>query len=725
MSAHGEAFCDHCLLPLGRRPLQRRLNGAERNFCCYGCCIAYQVMEGRGEEAEAAWLLIRLGVAAFLSMNIMLVSLFLYTDALSSADAHLLPWIHGLLFAFATPAIVLLGGPFLRETFQYALAGRLTASALIVVGVAAAYFYSVFAMFEGAHVYFDTAAMVLLLFTLGRYLEAAARANAARDLEPLLAAESELATVVLDGIDTRRPARDVMPGMLVRVMPGERIPVDGVISEGESNVDEAVITGESRPVQKAPGAPVIAGSVNFDGPLLIRSSGAGTDTRWARICRSVREALSHRSPTQCIADRIVATSVPIVLVLSGLTAAYWARSLPFDQALLTGLAVLVVACPCAVGLAAPLATTLGIGQLARRGCLVRDPGVLEALAGLKCVAFDKTGTLTAGRPTVVDLELDSVERDEVLWRASSLAQYSDHALARALIVAAKARGVRPAPAQDVHIVPGRGIVGTLGGERIAIGNALLMDDAGYSHSSHLSARACAADTDGHSLIHVGWGDRVRALLLLDDTPRPEAAAAVAGLKTRGMHLVLLTGDLQGAADRIAGTVGIAHVEARLPPEAKQQVLHRLRKTQGVVAMVGDGLNDGPVLADADVGIAVGSATDLAREAAALVLPDGGLWLLPWVVDVAHAVRRTILTNLLWAFGYNLIALTAAALGLLQPILAAAVMAGSSVLVVTNSIRLLRLPEPAPPDIGGRQSLDFHQELPPKTSAVNAEYQPTA
>ncbi|AWM29343.1 heavy metal translocating P-type ATPase [Sinorhizobium fredii] len=725
MSLQGEGFCDHCLLPLGRRPLQRMLNGTERSFCCYGCCIAYQVREGRGEDAEAAWLLIRLGVAAFLSMNIMLVSLFLYMGVFSGADARLLPWVHGLLFAFATPAVVLLGQPFLQETVQHAAAGRLNSSSLVVVGVASAYFYSVFAMFNGAHVYFDTASMVLLLFTLGRYLEAAGRARASRDLEPLLAAESEIATVVLDGVETRRSVRDVMPGMLVRVLPGDRIPVDGVISEGESNVDESVITGESRSVHKAPGTPVIAGSVNFDGPLLIRSSGAGSNTRWARICRSVRDALSHRSPTQRIADRVVAISVPIVLALSGLTAVYWAQSQPIDQALLIGLAVLVVACPCAVGLAAPLATTLGIGRLARCGCLVRDPGVLEALAGLRCVAFDKTGTLTVGRPTVVDIERDGVETEDVLARASGLEQYSEHALARAVTAAAKLRGIRPAPAQDIRIVPGRGILGTFGGEPMAAGNELLMSDLGWPLSSHLRARARAIEADGHSLIDVGWGGRVQALLSLDDTPRPEASAAVAGLESRGMHLVLLTGDLQEPARRIAAVVGIGHVEARLSPEAKRQVLHRLRKERAAVAMVGDGLNDGPVLADADVGIAVGSATALARETAALVLPDGGLWMLPWVVDVARAVRRTILTNLLWAFGYNLIALTAAALGFLQPILAAAVMAGSSVLVVMNSMRLQQLPDPDPSEIAGRQAQAFHQETSPNTSAVKAEYQPTA
>ena len=259
--------------------------------------------------------------------------------------------------------------------------------------------------------------MVLMLFTIGSYIEAAGRAKAARDLEPLLAAESECATVVDDGIETRRPVRDIGAGMRVRVRPGERIPVDGVVVEGSSHTDEAVITGESRQIAKRAGSAVIAGSINLDGPLLIQSSGAGSATRWAQICRSVRDALSRRSPTQRIADRVVGVSVPFVLILGALTVAYWAQSMPFDRALLIGLAVLVVACPCAVGLAAPLATSLGIGRLARCGCLVRDPGALEALARTRLLAFDKTGTLTSGRPRIVGIESDGVATDEVLARA--------------------------------------------------------------------------------------------------------------------------------------------------------------------------------------------------------------------------------------------------------------------------------------------------------------------
>ncbi|OKO77716.1 ATPase P, partial [Bradyrhizobium sp. NAS80.1] len=445
--------------------MQRTVNGESHAFCCYGCCIAFQVKNGKSEEWEAAWLLIRLGVGGFLSMNIMLFSLLLYAGEFTGVDERLLPWIHLLLWVFATPALIILGGPFFVETWRDALDGRVTSSALIGLGVGAAYLYSAFAVLErGPHVYFDTATMVLMLFTVGRYLEAAGRARAARNLEPLLAAESECATLVEGGLEARRPVREAGVGALVRVRPGERIPLDGTVVEGESHADEAVITGEGRLVPKGVGSAVIAGSINMDGPLLMRSTRAATDTRWAQICRSVRDALTRRSPTQRLADRIVGIFVPLVLSLGGLTALYWMQWLPFDRALLIGLSVLVIACPCAVGLAAPLATSLGIGRLARRGCLIREPSALEELARTRLVAFDKTGTLTSGRAHVVRIETDGTAANEVLARAAGLERHSEHGFGRAITEAAAARGLDPVVIGDVRILPGRGIRGNADGQ---------------------------------------------------------------------------------------------------------------------------------------------------------------------------------------------------------------------------------------------------------------------
>jgi Cu2+-exporting ATPase len=395
-----------------------------------------------------------------------------------------------------------------------------------------------------------------------------------------------------------------------------------------------------------------------------------------------------------LADRAVGIAVPLVLILGVLTVLYWAQWLSFDRALLIGLAVLVVACPCAVGLAAPLATSLGVGRLARCGCLVRDPAALETLARTRLLAFDKTGTLTVGRARVVDIASDGVTTSEVLARAAGLERHSEHGFASAITAAAMTRNIEPVVARDIRILPGHGIEGTVGGERVAAGNGALMGDLGWSLAATLRERGGALEAGGYSVIYVGWGERVRGVLALDDALLAEARSTINALRDRGLHVILLTGDLEGAAQRVAVAVGIDDVQAALSPEAKRAALKRRRMRYDAVAMVGDGLNDGPVLADADVGIAVGSATDLARETAAIVLPAGGLFMLPWVIDVARAVRANILTNLVWAFGYNLVALTLATLGLLQPILAAAVMAGSSILVVLNSLRLERLPDPA-------------------------------
>jgi len=702
MSKGGNHLCSHCSLPIGIRGMERTLNGEECTFCCYGCCIAYQVKIGRSEEWDAAWLLIRFGVGAFLTMNIMLISLLLYAGTFGGADAWLLPWIHLLLWAFATPALIILGEPYFRETWIQAKQGRITASALVVLGVGAAYAYSVFATIEGSEqIYFDTATMVLMLFTLGSYIEAAGRAKAARDLEPLLAAESECATLADEGAETRRPVRDIKPGMVVSVKPGERVPVDGVVVEGESHTDEAVITGESRQIAKGVGSTVIAGSMNLDGPLLVRCTGAGSATRWAQICRSVRDALSRRSPIQRLADRVVGVSVPIVLVLGGLTVAYWSQTIPFDRALLIGLAVLVVACPCAVGLAAPLATSLGIGRLARSGCLVRDAGTLEALARTKVIAFDKTGTLTSGRPRIVGIESEGAGTEEVLARAAGLERQSEHGLARAVTAAAAARSIAPVEASNIRAVPGRGIRGQTGGEPVAAGSGAFMRDLGFTLAPALAERARSMEESGYSVIYVGWAGRVHAVMSLDDTLHPEARATIEALRRLGLRVVLLTGDLAPAARRIAAMVGIEDVQAGLSPEAKQEALARYHAKDEIVAMVGDGLNDGPVLAKADVGIAVGSATDLARETAALVLPKDGLWILPWAITVARKGWGITLSNLMWAFGYNLIALVLAMAGVLQPVLAAAVMASSSLLLVVNSLRLSQIPDPEPLESPGK------------------------
>jgi Cu2+-exporting ATPase len=689
------ALCSHCLLPIRGRGHDRQVQGEDHRFCCYGCCLAFQVAHGEGEESDAAWLLIRLGIGAFLAMNIMLFSLLLYSGTFEQGHAGVRRVVHLVLWALATPALLILGWPLFWETWRAAAERRLTSATLISLGAGTAYAYSALAVvIGGSEVYFDTATMLLVLFTLGRYLEASGRARAMRSLAPMLAAEKEDVTVVDGGAEVRIPAREVTIDTLVLVRPGERVAVDGVVVEGSSHVDEAAITGESRPVAKGSGVAVLSGSINHDGALLIRSTGRGTATRWVRIARLVRHALAQQSHAQRLADRIAAGFVPAVLVLAGLTILFWAQRTTFEEALLTGLAVLVVACPCGLGLAGALATTLGIGRLARRGCLVRGGQVVEDLSGVRVVAFDKTGTLTSGATYVTGIETDGTPADEVLRIAAGLERSSEHPLARAVVKAATQRGISPAPARPASAVPGHGILGEAAGQPVAIGSGAWFAELAWPVPVELVRGAHRLEAAGDSLMYVGWSGQVRGVLALGDTLLPEASAMVRAVRGMGLHTVLLTGDRAEVAGRIAAEVGVNACEAGLPPESKQAALARWRAGRGPVAMIGDGLNDGPVLAVADVGIAVGSATDLARETADIVLPQGGLGLLPWVIKLSWAVRRTILTNLAWAFGYNAIGLVLAVSGHLQPILAAVLMAGSSLLVVANSLRLERFADPS-------------------------------
>ena len=683
------ALCSHCFLPLGRGRHDAEVAGENRNFCCYGCCLAFQVAHGENEEADAAWLLIRLGTGAFLSMNIMLFSLLLYSDKLDMAGETIRPIVHWGLFLLAAPTILLLGGPFLREAWQEAARLRLGSSALVILGVGAAFLYSVLAMAAGGErVYFDTATMVLVLFTLGRYLEAAGRARAMRSLAPMLAPEREWVTVLEDGVETSKAVREIRAGVNVLVRPGERIGVDGVVIEGASYVGEAVVTGESSPVAKHPGATVLAGSVNHDGPLVIMTHGDGTASRWMGIARSVREALGRRSRAERLAERVAGAFVPAVLGLALATLIYWSERAPSGEALLHGLAVLVVACPCALGLAAPLATSIGIGSLARRGCLARGGDVLESLAMVGTIAFDKTGTLTLGEPRLGGMATDGLTPDEVLALAAALEARSEHPLAKGVRAEAETRGLPLLAVRNVQTVPGHGVSGEVDGVRVAAGSPAWLAKLGFAMPASLAPAALRLENEAGSLIHVGLGSNIAGVLAMDDPLRPEARQVVAAIRGLRIDMLLLTGDRALSARRVASALRIERVESGMTPEAKQSLL---AQQGGRWAMVGDGLNDAPVLAAAGLGIAVGSATDLAREASDLVLPEGGLAMLPAAIGLSRAVRRTMIVNLLWAFSYNAAALALAASGHLLPVLAAALMAGSSLVVVLNSLRLERFP----------------------------------
>jgi Cu2+-exporting ATPase len=401
-----------------------------------------------------------------------------------------------------------------------------------------------------------------------------------------------------------------------------------------------------------------------------------------RISRLVREALARKSLTGDMVDRAAAVFIPFVLLLAAWSLWFWSGRIPFDQALLTALAVLVVACPCSLGLAAPLATTLGIGEAAQRGILIRGGGVLEKLARVRAIAFDKTGTLTQGKPDLVTIIADDATEHEVLQSAVALALASEHPLARTIAhERAKGRSAIPV-ASEVQAHLGLGITGDVDGEYCVMGSRAFMASLGWTIGQELMK----GDTEGNTVVYVGWRGCAHGLIALSDPTLPEAGAVIAALHARGLDTLLLSGDRERVVARVADTLNIAHWQSELVPEAKVQALQEWTRRRGPIAMVGDGLNDGPVLSVASVGIAVGGATDLARESADVTLPAGALKNLPWLLELAARVRRSILANLAWALGYNTIALSLAVAGMLQPVIAAGLMAGSSLLVVVRSLR---------------------------------------
>lgn len=681
------AACDHCHLPVGAMAHDREVDGEARLFCCYGCCLAYQVHHGEKDEPEAAALLIRLGVGAFLAMNIMAFSLLLYSGTFGEADGWLVNLIHWLLWILTTPLIVILGGPFIAGAWQAARRLEVSTDTLVSIGALSAYGYSAYQVVQGSGiVYFDTATMVLVLFTLGRYLEAQGRVRAARSLAPMLAAERASVRVVVDGVDAMQPARSVQPGVIVRVLPGERVVVDGIVVAGRSECDESILTGQPETRPKVPGARVHAGSTNGAGHLLVRATAAGTDTRWMHISRLVREALARKSLTGDLVDRVAMVFIPFVLLLAAGTLWFWSSRSSFDEALLAGLAVLVVACPCSLGLAAPMATTLGMGRAAQRGILIRGGGVLEKLARVRAIAFDKTGTLTLGRPRSVSVTVDGATEGQVLGRAAQLAAGSEHPIARALVQEKAAWSEGMASARDIQAHPGAGVSGEIDGESCAMGSAAFMAALGWAIGPALSRPDRA---EGHTLVYVGWGERTRGRIALADQILPEAERVIATLRERGLVTLLLSGDREDVVAQTAGMLGMVSWRSELMPEDKVRALRQWGKERGPIAMVGDGLNDGPVLAAAAVGIAAGGATDLARASADVTLPEGALASLPWLLELATRVRKSIRANLVWALGYNVIALALAAAGFLQPVIAAGLMAGSSLLVVFRSLRANR------------------------------------
>jgi len=613
-------------------------------------------------------------------------------------------WMPGAGVQFVLASIVQFGfgARFYRAAWRAVRAGSGNMDLLVALGTSAAWGVSVYAMLahpgDDAHLYFEASAVVITLVRFGKWLEARAKRQTTDAIRALNALRPDRARVRENGVEREVPLGAVRVSTVVVVRPGERLPVDGVVLEGRTHIDESLITGESLPVPKAPGDPVTAGSINGDGAIAVRTTAIGAETTLARIIRLVESAQAEKAPIQRLVDRVSAVFVPAILVIAALTLAGWfIAGASAETAILNAVAVLVIACPCALGLATPAAIMAGTGVAARHGVLIKDAEALETAHNVSVVAFDKTGTLTLGQPSLTAFEAaEGVGRAEALAFAAAVQQQSDHPLAKAVVAAFKAQspdaGV-PA-ASHARAVPGRGVEAEVGGRRLAIGSARWLDELALAVPPALAARAKALEEAGNTVSWLsgagaaGEPDRVLALLAFGDTVKPTAREAIARLKTMGIRSVLVSGDNAGSVAAVATQLGIDETHAQVLPDDKARTIHDLKmRTGGIVAMAGDGINDAPALAAADIGIAMATGTDVAMHAAGITLMRGDPALVAAAIDISRRTWRKIQQNLFWAFVYNLIGVPLAAFGLLNPMIAGAAMAFSSVSVVTNALLL--------------------------------------
>jgi len=592
-------------------------------------------------------------------------------------------------FALALVVQAVFGARFYRGAWHALRARTGNMDLLVALGTSAAFGLSAWELAQGRgdHLYFEASAAVVALVRLGKWLEGRARRSAGEAIRALERLRPERARVRRDGTDHELPIAGLRAGDILVVRPGERIPADGVVQDGAGGVDESLLTGEALPVPKQPGSRVVGGSLNGEALLLVRATAVGAEGQLARMVRLVENAQAAKPPVQRLVDRVSAVFVPVVVGLAALTfLGWWLAGAGLEVAAVNAVAVLVIACPCALGLATPAAIMAGTGVAARHGILIRDAAVMEQARAVRTVVFDKTGTLTEGRPALVALHpAPHVVEADLLRLAAALQAGSEHPLGRA--VQARAAGLDIPQATGVRTLPGRGLEGTAEGQALLLGSRRLMDEAGVG-TVPLAAEAAGLEAAGRTVSFLAADGRLLGLLGFGDAVKHGAAEAVAALRALGLRVVLLTGDNQGAADAAARALGIDEVQAQALPEDKVNRVAALRR-HGPVAMVGDGVNDAPALAAADLGLAMATGTDVATAAAGITLMRGDPALVPAALDIAARTYRRIRQGLFWAFAYNVVGIPLAAAGLLSPVVAGAAMAFSSVGVVGSALLLRR------------------------------------
>jgi Cu+-exporting ATPase len=697
--------------------LRAERGGRTYYFCSSGCLRTFESPE---QELKSMRTRVAIALTGVLALAILRAGAFLAlatgATIVTWAPIPQLPWFTwGVwLFILVTPVQFIGGWSFYKGAWNAVRTRSINMDFLIALGTSVAYFYSVAVLFfpevlpvrvEERDVYFEVSAVIIAFVLLGKYMEEIIKKRSSAAVRKLLDLKPATACVLRNGREMEVPAESIEVGEVCIVRPGQRIPADGEVVEGRSAVDESMLTGESMPVEKSPGTPVIGGTLNRSGLLHCRTTRVGADTSLAQIIRLVEEAQASSAQIQRLADQVTAYFVPAVVGVAVLAFVGWWAAGNFPQGLLAFIAVLIISCPCALGVATPAALMVGVGKGAEAGILIRGADVLERAQQLDIVVFDKTGTLTKGEPSVTDVvPFGGASEDQILQLAAAVETGSEHPLGEAIVRAARHRGLAIAPVEDFEAVAGHGIRGRVGGERVQLGNRRLMGIEGID-PVQAEAQMLRLETEGKTAMLVARGGLLAGVIAVADTLKPEAAQAVAELRREGVEVVMLTGDNQRTAQAIARQLGIARVVAEVLPSDKARMIEALRKEGKAVAMVGDGVNDAPALATADIGIAIGSGSDVAKETGGIVLVRDDVRDVGAAIRLSRATMRKIKQNLFWAFVYNSLGVPVAALGLLNPIIAAAAMALSSLSVIVNSATLKRLKlsheQPGGAHAGGR------------------------
>ena len=682
--------------------LHTERGGRSYYFCSAGCQRTFESPE---QELKSMRTRVAIAMTGVLALAIMRAGAFLTlatgASIVTYAPISALPWFSwGMwLFLLVTPVQFIGGWSFYKGAWNALRKRAINMDVLIALGTSVAYFYSVAVVFfpdvlpveiDERAVYFEVSAVIIAFVLLGKYMEEIIKKHSSAAVRKLLDLKPATAQVVRDGVEMEVPAESVMVGETVVVRPGQRIATDGLVLEGMSAVDESMLTGESMPVEKQVGSKIIGGTLNRTGAFRFQATRVGAETALAQIIRLVEEAQASSAPIQRIADEVTRYFVPAIVGTAFLAFAGWWLAGNFPQGLLAFIAVLIIACPCALGIATPAALMVGVGRGAQAGILIRGAEVLERAQKLDTVVFDKTGTLTRGEPNITDvLAQAGASKEQALRLAAGLEAGSEHPLAEAIVRGAREAGVVPAPVEGFDSIPGHGVQGRIDGVPALLGNRRLMQREGVDIAA-VQPDMERLEADGKTAMLLASGGRLVAVIAVADTVKPEAKEAIAGLRSEKVQVIMLSGDNQRTAEAIGRLLGIDRVIADVLPADKVRVIKELQASGKVVAMVGDGVNDAPALATADIGIAIGSGSDVAKETGGIILVRSDVRDVVAGIRLSRSTMRTIRQNLFWAFIYNAVGVPIAAFGLLNPMIAAAAMALSSLSVIVNSALLKRV-----------------------------------